>query len=111
MKLIVRSVGVLLIAYYAYQCYLIGGEDIPLSYFGGFMTGFALMGAAMKFESLFSELLGWLTTFTGILLFVNSDIATGNSFNLYFILGIVFYFIGLSLLGFESGDDGYDDVY
>ena len=108
MKLIVRLIGVSLIAYYAYQCYLIGGEDIPLTYFAGFMSGFALIGAPMKFESLFSELLGWLTTFAGILMFVNSDIVTENSFNLYFILGIVFYFIGLSLLGFESDDGGYD---
>jgi hypothetical protein len=113
MILIVRIIGVSLIAYYAYQCYLIGGKDIPLPYFGGFMAGFAFMGAPMAFESIFKEILGWISTFTGILLFVNSNNPDEGLINLYFILGIAFYFIGLSLLGFETGDDGSDggDVY
>ena len=105
MILIIRIIGTLLLAYYIYQTYLIGGKDIPLSYFGGFMAGFALMGAPMEFESKAKMILGWVTTFSGIVLFINSDNPETGNMKVYFILGIVLYFIGLSLLGFEDCDD------
>jgi hypothetical protein len=104
MILIIKTIGTIILAFYIYQTYLIGGKDIPMSYFGGFMTGFALMGAPMEYESKAKMIFGWVSIFLGIWVFIISDNLNEASKNVPFVLGVVLYFIGLSLLGFEDSD-------